>query len=46
MIRKEHTELIAKSIPDATLRFITGDHFIAGKKPEEFNRAVLDFLKE
>lgn len=22
------------------------DHFIANKKPEEFNRAVLDFLEE
>lgn len=45
MIREEHTRLIAASIPDATLQFIKGNHFIASKKPEEFNRAVLDFLQ-
>jgi len=46
MIKEEHTRLIAASIPNATLRFIRGDHFIASKQPEEFNRAVLDFLKK
>lgn len=46
MIREEHTRIIAASIPDATLRFIKGNHFIASKQPEEFNRAVLDFLKD
>ena len=46
MIRKEHTKLIADSIPAASLVFIRGDHFIAAKHPEEFNRAVLDFLKD
>ena len=45
MIRKEHTELIAASIPAAELVFIKGNHFIASKHPEEFNRAVLDFLQ-
>ena len=45
MIRKEHTELIAAGIPAAELVFIKGDHFIASRHPEEFNRAVLDFLK-
>ena len=44
MIRRDHTCLIAEHIPDAKLVFIQGDHFIAGKHPEEFNRAVLDFL--
>jgi pimeloyl-ACP methyl ester carboxylesterase/predicted GNAT family N-acyltransferase len=44
MIKREHTELIAGSIPDAELRFIAGDHFIARKNPGEFNRAVADFL--
>ena len=44
MIKEEHTKLIARSIPDARLIFIEGDHFIANKCPEEFNRAVLDFL--
>ena len=45
MIREEHTKLIADSIPGAELIFLQGDHFIAGKHPEEFNRAVLEFLQ-
>ncbi len=45
MIKEEHTRLIAASIPDATLQFIRGNHFIASKQPEEFNRAVLNFLQ-
>ncbi len=44
MIREAHTRLIAESIPDSQLVFIKGNHFIANKRPEEFNRAVLDFL--
>lgn len=44
MIKEQHTRLIASHIPDARLVFIEGDHFIANKCPEEFNRAVLDFL--
>lgn len=44
MIKKQHTELIAESIPSAKLVFLKGNHFIANKHPEEFNRAVLDFL--
>lgn len=46
MIKEAHTRLIAASIPDAQLVFIEGDHFIANKCPEAFNRAVLAFLKE
>ena len=46
MIRESHTRLIAESIPDSQLVFIGGNHFIANKRPEEFNRAVLDFLKD
>ncbi len=45
MILKSHTQLIADSIPGSRLVFIEGSHFIANKKPEEFNKAVLDFLK-
>ena len=45
MIRESHTCLIAESIPDARLVFVKGNHFIANKHPEEFNRAVLDFLQ-
>lgn len=45
VIKEEHTKLIAASIPDAELRFIRGDHFIAYKRPAAFNQAVLDFLR-
>ena len=44
MIKEKHTRLIADSIPDARLQFIKGDHFVANKKPGDFNRAVLKFL--
>lgn len=44
MIRGSHTELISLSIPGAELAFIPGDHFVAGKNPEEFNRIVERFL--
>ena len=46
MIKREHTQLIAKSIPEAELAFIQGDHFIANKRPDEFNRIVLEFLEK
>ena len=46
MILETHTRLIAESIPDSQLEFIGGNHFIANKKPEEFNRVVLEFLKD
>lgn len=46
MIKERHTRLIARCIPDSRLVFIPGDHFIAHKCPEAFNRAVLDFLIE
>lgn len=45
MITAEHTRLIAESIRGAELAFIQGDHFIANKRPEEFNRRVLEFLE-
>lgn len=46
MIKESHTRLIAKSLPDSRLVFISGDHFIANKVPDAFNRAVEDFLAE
>ena len=46
MIKEDHTRLIAKSIPDAKLVFLKGNHFIASKCPEAFNSAVLSFLEE
>lgn len=45
MVKRSHTELIAKSIPNSRLIFIKGDHFIAKKKAEAFNAAVNTFLK-
>ncbi len=45
MIRKDHTKLIADSIPKARLVFIKGNHFVAARHPAEFNRTVLAFLK-
>ncbi|EOS34397.1 alpha/beta hydrolase [Lachnospiraceae bacterium] len=45
MIKDGHTRMIAANIPGSKLIFIQGDHFIANKNPEEFNRAVMDFLK-
>lgn len=44
MIKQEHTEIIAQSIPNAKLSVIPGDHFIANKNPEAFNKVVEDFL--
>ena len=44
MIKDAHTRLIAQSIPDSQLVLIKGNHFIANRCPEAFNRAVLEFL--
>ena len=44
MIKEVHTRLMADHIPGARLVFLEGDHFIAIKHPDAFNRAVLDFL--
>lgn len=46
MIRARHTRKIAESLPNARLVFLQGDHFVAAKSPEAFNRAVLSFLCE
>lgn len=45
MIRREHTSLIARSLPKGQLTLIEGDHFIAKKNPAAFNKAVDLFLK-
>lgn len=44
MIRGSHTREIAAGIPNARLVLIPGDHFIANREPDAFNRAVEDFL--
>ena len=46
LIKPSQTWQIAEHIPDSRLVFVEGNHFIAGKNPEKFNRAVLDFLTE
>ena len=46
MIRHRHSLLIAKSIPGAKFVCIRGDHFIAAKNPEAFNRVVERFLSD
>lgn len=46
MIREEHTRFIAAGIPDSELIFLKGNHFIANKRAGEFNRVVIDFLKD
>ncbi len=45
MVKRAHTEEIAKNIPNARLSFIQGDHFIALKESDRFNREVADFLQ-
>ncbi len=46
MIAEDHTRLIAHSIPDAELRFIEGDHFVASGNPAAFNQAVETFFEK
>lgn len=44
MVKTAHTREIAAHIPQARLALLPGNHFIAGKKPELFNREVERFL--
>ena len=46
MIKESQTRLIASNIRDSQLVILKGDHFIANKHPEAFNRAVLAFLRD
>lgn len=46
MIKETHTKEISKSLPNARLAIIKGNHFIANKRPAEFNREVELFLKD
>ena len=46
MIKESHTRLIYKNLPNALLTIIEGDHFVANKKPEVFNKVVEEFLKK
>lgn len=45
-IRREHAEYLARSIPNARYLLLTGvSHFAPLQKPEQFNAAVLEFLR-
>ena len=44
MIKESHTRLIHKSLPNAQLAILEGDHFVANKNAEAFNAAVETFL--
>lgn len=44
MIRESHTRLIYENLPNAKLVILTGNHFIANRRPEAFNAAVEGFL--
>lgn len=44
LIKASHTRYIAQHIPRSQLALIPGNHFVANKNPEPFNRAVMDFL--
>lgn len=46
MVKDDHTRLIASHISDAQLVILAGNHFVASKCPEAFNRAVLAFLRD
>ena len=45
MVKRVHTEEIARNIPNAKLSIIQGDHFIAKKESNEFNKEVELFLQ-
>lgn len=44
MIKEKHTREIADNIPNAELSIINGNHFIANKESDSFNREVERFL--
>lgn len=46
MIKERHSRQIAQAIPGSRLEIIAGDHFIAAKNPDAFNRAVEKFLAD
>lgn len=44
LVKEAHSRYIAAHIPHSQLVFLQGDHFVANKRPEPFNRAVMEFL--
>ena len=46
MICGRHTRKIAAALPRGELKLLPGSHFIAAEEPEQFNRAVEEFLAD
>lgn len=46
MIKESHTRLIYKSLPNAQLAIVEGNHFVANKNAEAFNKVVAEFLRK
>jgi len=46
LIKERHTKLIHRSLPNAQLAIIPGDHAVAAMNPEAFNAAVWAFLTD
>ena len=46
MIKESQTRLIYKSLPNAKLEIIEGDHFVANKNSALFNKVVEEFLRK
>jgi pimeloyl-ACP methyl ester carboxylesterase len=46
MIKDSHTRLIYKSLPNAQMNIIEGDHFVANKNADAFNKVVDEFLRK
>lgn len=46
MIKESHTRLIYKSLPNAQLNILDGDHFVANKNSDAFNKIVDAFLRK
>lgn len=46
MIKESHTRLIYKNLPNAQLSIIEGDHFVANKNADAFNKVVDEFLRK
>ena len=46
MIKDSHTRLIYKSLPNAQLAILEGNHFVANKNADAFNKVVDEFLRK
>lgn len=46
MILRRHTEQIARLLPNAEMAILPGNHFLASRRPGDFNRRVAAFLQK